>query len=109
MAFVRVQYTSIGFRVRKSTDCKLASGGRSTYKGEENRPASPTGVGVDSRRPLQNPCSPIMMRLQNVRETHQLESDAEPAERSAGGAPRGGETVDRSDGFESHRMRIRIR
>jgi len=31
-----------------------------------------------------------MMRLQNVRKTHQLEYDAEPAERSAGGASRGG-------------------
>src|SRR6266436_6500826 len=47
------------------------------------------------------PCSPIIMRLQNVCETHQLEYDAEPAERSAGGAPRGGEAVDRSDGVES--------
>src|SRR5260370_39822316 len=50
-----------------------------------------------------------MMRLQNVRETHQLGYDAEPAEQSAGGAPRGGETIDRPDGFESHGVRVRIR
>src|SRR6267378_8127580 len=55
------------------------------------------------------PCSPIIMRLLNVRKTHQLEYDAEPAERSAGGASRGGEAIDRSDCFESHGVRIRIR
>src|SRR5713101_8880357 len=55
------------------------------------------------------PCSPIMMRLQNVRKTHQLGYNAKSAERSAGGAPRCRETVDRTDDVESHGVRIRIR
>src|SRR5713226_1270415 len=52
--------------------------------------------------------SPIMMRLQNVCKTHKLEYDPEPAERSVGGAPHGGESAARFDRFESHGMRVRI-
>src|SRR5882672_12021054 len=45
----------------------------------------------------------------HVCKTHQLEFGAEPAERSPGSAPHGGEAIARSDGFESHGMRFRIR
>src|SRR5438445_1402098 len=112
MALVRVQYTSIGFGVRTWPDCKLAWGGRvgrsfklKNREKKKGRTEVRPYIQGQSQMPIPyNDAAP-----ENVCKTHQLEHDAEPAERSAGSAPRGGETVDRSDGFKSNRVRDRVR
>src|SRR5260370_8472956 len=50
-------------------------------------------------RPYKHGPSPIMMRLQNVRKTHQLESSPEPADQSAGAAPPGRRPLVQLHGF----------
>src|SRR5260370_41405839 len=96
-----IRQLSFGFGARR--DRELAWGGAPGPVGAPLQENERTGL---KTRPYKHGPSPIMMWLQNVRKTHQLESEAETAERSAGGAPRRWETVDRFDGFESHGMRI---
>src|SRR6266403_1743463 len=59
---------------------------------------------------LRTPCSyNAGLPRKHVCETHQLGPDAEPAQRSACGASRGGEAAVRSYRFESHGMRFFVR